>query len=66
MIQDTENRRLLKGLKLCNGAPTLSHLSFVDDCLLFCQATTDDNSVLRQLLEVYEVASRQQLKTEKI
>lgn len=56
MIQDTENRRLLKGLKLCNRASTLSHLFLADDYLLLYLATTADNTVLRQLLQVYEVA----------
>lgn len=41
---------------MCRFAPEVSHLLFVDDCLLFCKSTTVEYSQLKNVLDDYELA----------
>lgn len=51
----------MDGVTISRGAPTLSHLFFVDDSLIFCKATLNYCDSLQHVLKVYEDASSQQL-----
>ncbi|KAK2450768.1 hypothetical protein QL285_009870 [Trifolium repens] len=51
----------LHGVKICRGAPLVSHLLFVDDCFLFCRANLDETNHLMQILKMYEQASGQEI-----
>ena len=51
----------MDGVTICRGAPTLSHLFFTDDSLIFCKATLNDCDSLQRVLKVYEDALGQQL-----
>ncbi|XP_027158016.1 uncharacterized protein LOC113759637 [Coffea eugenioides] len=55
----------LTGLKIAQGAPSLSHLFFVDDSLIFCKANVDEASQIMRILEVYKQASGQLVNVEK-
>lgn len=46
LIKDAERRRMLKGVKICNGALINRPLCFADDGLLFSQATKSKNDYL--------------------
>lgn len=35
LIKHSEGKGEIHGVKVCRGAPTLTHLLFVDECLLF-------------------------------
>ncbi|GAU34899.1 hypothetical protein TSUD_144300 [Trifolium subterraneum] len=37
LIKNSVARGDLHGVKICRGAPTVSHLLFADDCFLFCR-----------------------------
>lgn len=51
--------RLIKGVKTCRREPILTHLMFVDNCLLFGQATLKEVNVLTKVLRKYENISGQ-------
>ena len=51
----------MDGVTICRGAPTLSHLFFTGDSLIFCKATLSDCDSSQRVLKVYEDASSQQL-----
>lgn len=46
LIEHVERCQLIKGVKVCNGAPAVSHSFFTDDSLIFCQATHAANEYL--------------------
>jgi len=41
LIRKAEARGEINGVKICNNAPIISHLLFVDDCFLFFRANVD-------------------------
>ena len=49
----------IRGLSLCRQGPKITHLFFVDDCLLFCRANKKECLKIQQLLHWYEGASGQ-------
>lgn len=50
---------LLHGSKICRIAPPVSHLLFMDDCLLFYKASEVEYTKLREVLDEYEEVSGQ-------
>ncbi|GAU25702.1 hypothetical protein TSUD_216310 [Trifolium subterraneum] len=65
LIRQAEARKGLHGIKICRNAPTISHLLFADDCFLFFKATINEATVLKNILDVYEVASGQAINLQK-
>lgn len=47
------------------NAPTVSHMFFVDDSLLFCKANLGEAQKVKEILEVYTIALGQVLNTNK-
>lgn len=47
----------LQGIKVCQGAPSIHHLFFVDDSFLFVRGTVGECLKIIQLLHLYEKAS---------
>jgi len=45
--------RSLQELKVCRGAPGISHLLFADDTLLFFKANVEQASVVKQALDLF-------------
>ena len=62
LIQQTKTLGAIKGVSLCNAGPKVSHLFFVDDSLLFCQATSQECTHILETLKQYEETSGQQIK----
>ncbi|XP_073119573.1 uncharacterized protein [Henckelia pumila] len=60
-----EYRNLLKGVKVASSSPSISHLFFADDSLMFFRATMADTSAIRNCLNGYEKASGQLVNFEK-
>ncbi|GAU24809.1 hypothetical protein TSUD_157220 [Trifolium subterraneum] len=51
----------LHGVRICRGAPEVSHLLFADDCFLFCRANVSEVNELMRILHTYETASSQEV-----
>ena len=57
LLAKAERDRRIKGVSICRGAPTISNLTFTDDSILFCRATTGEVQVINEMLQVYANAS---------
>lgn len=58
-------RQLLTGIRICRGAPYITHLFLVDDSVLFFKANMIENRKVMETLEVYEQALGQQINKDK-
>ena len=55
----------IQGFSLCKRGPKITHLFFVEDCLLFCRSTLAKCEKIQELLFYYEVASGQMINKNK-
>jgi len=55
----------LHGVRVCHGAPIVSHLLFADDCFLFCRASVVEAKKLLNILHIYGSASTQDINLSK-
>lgn len=55
----------LHGCKVANGAPSISHILFVEDSYLYCKATTTKTSRVCQLSHTFKAARGQQVNRQK-
>lgn len=61
MIKGAEERGELQGVKVCRGAPMVSHLLFADDSLILMQANRTNAETLKLILDRYCGASGQKI-----
>ncbi|GAU10125.1 hypothetical protein TSUD_418540, partial [Trifolium subterraneum] len=61
LIHQAVGRGDLHGVRICRGAPEVSHLLFADDCFLFCRANVAEANELMKILHTYEIASGQEV-----
>ncbi|GAU27012.1 hypothetical protein TSUD_313740 [Trifolium subterraneum] len=61
LIHQAVGRGDLHGVRICRGAPEVSHLLFADDCFLFCRANVAEVNELLRILHTYETASGQEV-----
>ncbi|KAK0580643.1 hypothetical protein LWI29_004599 [Acer saccharum] len=59
LIFDSERRGLFSGFRCSRWGPKITHLFFADDSLLFTRASREECLNIRNLLELYSVASGQ-------
>lgn len=64
-IQTLNSESCLNGVRICRGAPFISHLFFADDCLLFFRLSFDVISRLKTTLLCYENIYGQAINYEK-
>lgn len=55
----------LQGVKICEDAPSITHLLFADDSLLLLKVNDENVSQLQHILQVYEECSGQIINKEK-
>lgn len=56
---------MLHGLKIARGAPSISHLLFADDSLIFCRDTFQNAQTINKVLNLYQTASGQLINLDK-
>ncbi|GAU48064.1 hypothetical protein TSUD_404920 [Trifolium subterraneum] len=61
LIHQAVGRGDLHGVRICRGAPEVSHLLFADDCFLFCRANVAEVNEFMRILHTYEQASGQEI-----
>lgn len=61
IIRRNEDAWLLHGCAISRGAPPISHLLFADDCYFFFKANGSEATVMRRILDRYEVISGQKI-----
>jgi hypothetical protein len=61
LVKQAVARGDLHGIRICRGAPMVSHLLFADDCFLFCRSNLVDANNLMTILKIYEDATGQEI-----
>ena len=61
LIKMFVQRGFMEGVAICHGGPSISHLFFADDSLIFCKTSLEECDALQHVLKVYEESSGQQL-----
>ena len=65
LLKNALQQRLLHGVSIsCNG-PHITHLLFADNSLLFCKASSFECHIIKEILQIFEVASGQKINCEK-
>ena len=65
LLHKAVQNRALKGVAASARGPTISHLFFTDDSLIFGRATVKEGEEIQRVLKVYEESSGQQLNRSK-
>lgn len=65
LIQDYERRRLLSGIQVARGVPTISHMFFADDSYILCKAISEDTTQVVNLPHIFEKVLGQKINREK-
>ena len=65
MIKKTMDLGRMKGISICREGPSVSHLFFADDSIIFYKAIIEECDALQQILNVYENSLGQQLNQSK-
>ncbi|KAK4406431.1 hypothetical protein Sango_0649600 [Sesamum angolense] len=53
MLQQAELEGVFPGVSICRGAPSISHLLFADDTLIFSSASSATSRAILDVLEIY-------------
>ncbi|KAL0346378.1 UNVERIFIED_CONTAM: putative mitochondrial protein, partial [Sesamum calycinum] len=61
LLQVAEREGRLQGVSICRASPSISHLLFTDDTLIFCRASTKSTRAVLDVLEVYRWVSGQEI-----
>lgn len=65
MVDKEVGRGNFKGIKIAPSAPNISNLCFADDTILFSQATVQEATMVRTMLDKYATASGQIINLDK-
>lgn len=61
LLYQAEQENRIAGMKICHGAPSVSHLLFADDSLILIRANEGDAQQLQEILDLYERCSGQMI-----
>ena len=65
LIRKKEALGLLRGVGVSKQAPSVSHLFFADDSIIFCRATLEECKQVAEVLDTYEKVSGQKINKDK-
>ncbi|GAA0148549.1 hypothetical protein LIER_36747 [Lithospermum erythrorhizon] len=65
MLREAEERIVLNGVKISSGSPSINHILFADDTLIFCKATLEEGETIMKIVSDYEEASGQKINYDK-
>lgn len=65
MLRHAESQNTIHGLRVCRGAPPISHLLFADDTLVFCKARRSEIQAVEAILDDYRRALGQLINFQK-
>lgn len=65
LLNEAVKENLIHGFKASNNGPSISHMLFADDSLLFCQAKEEECQQVLKLLDTYAQASGQHVNFQK-
>lgn len=65
LLSKAVDRKLIRGIKIANTCPMISHLFFADDSLIFFKASREDRIQVRSCLPKYEIESVQMVNFDK-
>ncbi|KAL0426166.1 UNVERIFIED_CONTAM: putative mitochondrial protein [Sesamum radiatum] len=65
LFREAADRGSVRGVAVCSGAPRISHLLFADDTMVFSPVDVPTVHVIRQILNVYKLASGQEINLHK-
>jgi hypothetical protein len=59
LLIKAQNENKIKGIKIAQGAPEITHLLFADDSLMFCRANIEEVNYINNIILDYQNASVQ-------
>ena len=65
LLKKAEESKKITGMKISRRGPSITHLFFADDSLIFCKAEASQAKELMHLLKMYEDSSGQVVNIEK-
>ena len=65
LIRKAAANRKLSGMRISRHGPSITHLFFADDSLIFCKANMDQATKLMRVLQVYALGSGQLINLDK-
>lgn len=65
LLKRAEEQGRVHGAKVAKSAPSISHLFFIDDTILFTRATVEEADRVKEIIFQYESTSGQQINLEK-
>lgn len=61
LIRKYETIRWISGIKVCQKAPSITHMLFADDSYMYCKASEEEANRVLRMLQVFENASGQKV-----
>ncbi|KAM1981594.1 hypothetical protein ACFX15_038069 [Malus domestica] len=61
LIKHKEERGVIRGIRICDGAPSVHHLLFADDSFLLGKAKLEECANVQHILDVFSQASGQEI-----
>ncbi|XP_021771707.1 uncharacterized protein LOC110735833 [Chenopodium quinoa] len=65
LLREAEEWGSLRGVRIAPSAPSISHLLFADDCIIFSRAAVNDAEVIQDILNTYELLLGQKINFDK-
>ena len=57
LIVEAARDKRLSGISICKGSPSITHLLFVDDSVIYCKTSGQESKELQTILQKYEEAT---------